>query len=494
MVVDNLPADPILWCKSLPNRPKIIHDSLWGTFELKAHEVALIDTPLIQRLRFIHQTGAVYLTYPSALHTRFEHTLGVMHQASLMCKILRERRGDSQFGVEMEDNLRMAALLHDTGHGPFSHTSEQYFSSLKSIAKLKETEAQFKESGAGEILSSIIIDSEPFRKFIRAINTVFGKNIEPDTLVKMITGTLPPDQLYRSEIIHGPLDADKLDYMHRDGMFSGLKMHVDLDRLYASIDTHSDINDPLNTTRIVGSTAGTSPLTQIMFNKMLLFTGIYHHHKVRAVDCMLWAIFDLAFKRKKKLGGRLIKTPADFLKLTDDLMLIPELTNDNDIKELIVAIRNRRLWKRALTISRRTATDEMVDAKSNKGPFTDFALLQGDEREKIEERRRISDLIWEESKAACKIHEVWLDVPKLPSMNEAARMWIKAPGQAQPETLRDFVPVEQWVELYGTHKWRAHVFCPEAARNSIADAAIAVLRREIGLELKSSARQPVEAT
>src|SRR6185312_12512710 len=229
VVVDNLPKDPLRWCKGLRGREKIVHDSLWGTFKLKPHEVAVIDAPLVQRLRFIRQTGAVYLTYPSALHTRFEHTLGVLHQASEMCRILRERRGPSQFGEETEDNVRMSAILHDTGHGPFSHTSEQYFSSLEIFSKLKSTEAEFAESGAGEILSSLIISSDSFRKFIRTVNTVFDKKIDLDVIRKMITGTLKPDQLYLSEIIHGPLDADKLDYMHRDGMFSGLKMHVDLD-------------------------------------------------------------------------------------------------------------------------------------------------------------------------------------------------------------------------------------------------------------------------
>jgi len=78
-------------------------------------------------------------------------------------------------------------------------------------------------------------------------------------------------------------------------------------------------------------------------------------------------------------------------------------------------------------------------------------------------------------------------------MNEAARMWIKAPGQAEPETLRDFVPVEQWVELYGSHKWRAHVFCPAEVREPVADGAIAVLKKELGLELLPTAKQPADA-
>jgi len=140
-----LPADPAAWCKQY-SAPKIVHDALWGTFQLEAHEVALIDTPLIQRLRYIHQTGAVSLTYPSAQHTRFEHTLGVMYQAGRICSALRARPGESRFGDELTRLARFAALVHDTGHGPFSHTSEQYFSSLPEMAALKRSDIRFRDS------------------------------------------------------------------------------------------------------------------------------------------------------------------------------------------------------------------------------------------------------------------------------------------------------------------------------------------------------------
>src|SRR5690242_16425471 len=163
----------------------------------------------------------------------------------------------------------------------------------------------------------------------------------------MITGNMSDREMYLSEIVHGPLDADKLDYMHRDGLFSGLRMHVDLDRLYASINILSATEDGTKQTRLAGSMAGTSPLAQIMFNKMLLFTGIYHHHKVRAVDCMLWAIFELARSRSTELAGVRLDTIVDYLKLTDDRVLTPDLTVDPDIKQIVNDIRQRRLWRRA---------------------------------------------------------------------------------------------------------------------------------------------------
>jgi uncharacterized protein len=498
-----LPDDPVKWCNERRS-PKIIHDALWGTFELAPHEVALIDTGLIQRLRFIHQTGAVHLTYPSARHTRFEHVLGVMYQAGRMCTALRNRGKrtrtgridyygeDSRFTAPVERQAKLTALLHDIGHGPFSHTSEQFFSSYDEVTVLQR-DPKFRESGAGEILSCLLVQTQKFRSLISAMNEVYEQALSADTAAKMIIGDMDDDSMYLSEIVHGPLDADKLDYMHRDGLFSGLQMHVDLDRLYASITvlkaTVEEDGTPQTMTRLAGSMAGTSPLSQIMFNKMLLFTGIYHHHKVRAVDCMLWAIFELARTRSVDLAGVRLDTIVDYLKLTDDRVLTPDLTDDSDIKNIINDIRARRLWRRALVVSRHTVPREMHDAGVTQGalPFNEVTQLMGNEASKILRRRELARQIWEEAGKPCQAHEVWFDIPKLPSMEEAERMWIEAPGLDTPVKLGQFLPIEEWVDLYGMHRWRAHVFCPAPARAAINAAAIKVLDDEFELKVNPMA-------
>lgn len=480
----NLPEDGRTWCQQY-RRPKIVHDALWGTFQLPEHEVALLDTPLLQRLRCLHQTGAVYLTYPSARHTRFEHTLGVVCQSGRLCEALRrsdqkENRVDRSF----EDNVRYAALLHDTGHGPFSHTSEQFYSSLSAMTEFRSENPQFEKSGGGEILSFLIVQSAAFREFVEIVNEVHHRSLNCDTIGSLITGTTAPSHIFMSEIVHGPFDADKLDYMPRDGMFSGLKMHVDIDRLYHSIRIKSADFHGERQTRIAGHLSGLSPLTQVMFNKMLLFTGMYHHHKVRAVDCMLWAIFSLARDRGRKVGGRTLVSPIDFLELTDDELLIPSLCEDDDIRQLIQDIRNRRLWKKALVIARNTVPDAM---HSNAGDsphalYAGVALLAGDDVEKVNARREIAKDIWETAGKPCQEHEVWFDVPKVPGMTEAKKMWIEAPGQESPRTLDNFIPVDKWVELYGAHQSRSHVFAPATTCARIGEAAITVFKKRFNLD------------
>lgn len=470
------------WCKRF-TEPKIIHDALWGTFSLKSHEVSVLDSPMIQRLRRIHQTGAASLTFPCALHTRFEHSLGVLHHSDRMISALKLNHSeDHRLHEGNLINIRMAALLHDSGHGPYSHTSEQFFSNLSDINAWKDHDARFENSGAGEFLSCLIVESPTFRRFIQQVKSHFKQDINPDLISDLISGNVDPNQRFLAEIIHGPFDADKLDYMHRDGMYSGLKMHIDLDRLYSSIGIMSGNEGGKELTRLAGSMTGTSPLMQIMFNKMILYTGLYHHHKVRSADCMLWAIFNLAIERRAKLGGRRMELTSDFLYVTDDTLLIPDLCDDDEIAALIERVRDRNLWKRALVLARETVS-------TIEGPFTKLSMLGGNEPEKIKRRRAISDLIWEEAGKPCKKYEVWLDVPSQPSVKEGRQMWIRSGDQTVPRLLYEILPVDAWVKLYGTSQWRAHVFAPDEARKKIGFAACKVLKDTFDLDTNDRATE-----
>jgi hypothetical protein len=114
--------------------------------------------------------------------------------------------------------------------------------------------------------------------------------------------------------------------------------------------------------------------------------------------------------------------------------------------------------------------------------YAGIATLAGDDKEKVKRRREIAKEIWTTAGKPCAEHEVWLDVPKLPGMTEAKKMWIMATGQGEPQTLEHFIPVDKWVELYGAHQSRAHVFAPPDVCKVIGDAAIAVFHRIFGLE------------
>ncbi len=497
-----LPSDCRRWCESyIDSGDKIIHDSIWGTFRLTPLEIAVLDTPLLQRLRFIKQTGCTYLTYPSARHTRFEHTLGVMCQSDRMLQHLRRQEANPKLITdEVIRNIRLAAILHDVGHGPFSHTSEQYYSVMNALQKIRLSSNPYGDCDAGEMLSALIVTSKPFRKFAKQLYQSFDQEVDVDSIAKLITGKIDPLNYFRTEIIHGPFDADKLDYMHRDGLFSGLGMQIDLDRLMNSMKIHKCKWRGKVQRRLAGSVSGTTPLEQIMFNKMVLHTGIYHHHKVRACDCMLWAVFERAVKTKKKVGGVKLNSPSDFLKLTDDSLMTADLCEDDSARKIIEDIRTRRIWKRALVIARSTIEEECYEAPdkndpdNEKGPWQEFRNLNGNDPDKFKNRRSIARKIWKKAGEPCAEHEIWLDIPTLPSMQEAKKTWIVLKGNEKPIVLGKIVPIDKWVKQYGIHKYRAHVFCPKDCVDVVSDASSDVLSKEFGLKFKPFAKSFAKIT
>ena len=140
-------------------RSKVIHDSVWGTNRFSWQELVVLDSPIIQRLRDIQQVGLAHLVYPSARHTRFEHTLGVTTIASRVFDALYHRdrgtvrtimravlqmspQGDdeglTQQVMRLRQELRLAALLHDSGHSMFSHASEKVYGTLGLLRKASE--------------------------------------------------------------------------------------------------------------------------------------------------------------------------------------------------------------------------------------------------------------------------------------------------------------------------------------------------------------------
>src|SRR5205807_7664592 len=128
----------------LPVKPyKVIHDHIWGTNRFSWRELVLIDSPIFQRLRGIHQTGLAYYVYPSARHSRFEHSLGVVTVATRVFDAVAQRYAGRLEDVartlstaqkaevtisRWRQELRLAALLHDTGHSLLSHASERVYS------------------------------------------------------------------------------------------------------------------------------------------------------------------------------------------------------------------------------------------------------------------------------------------------------------------------------------------------------------------------------
>src|SRR5437763_858961 len=182
------------------SKGKLIRDAVHGDIEMSSLEVELMDTPEFQRLRGIKQLGTAYLVFPSAVHTRFEHSLGTSWMAYRILQAVRRAEAISQ---DEERLIRVSALLHDVTHIPFGHTLEDERRVLPRHDK----------------------DEERVDYFLR-ISTV-GRILKREGLQDAVIRTLKGDETYRSDIIGGAISADLLDSLARATYSCGLCQYYD---------------------------------------------------------------------------------------------------------------------------------------------------------------------------------------------------------------------------------------------------------------------------
>lgn len=465
--------------------PKVVHDGLWGTLRLPSHETAFTDTPLLQRLRQLHQTGNTLFTYPSTTHTRFEHTLGVVYQADRLGKALLDHGSQFAFAAPDIAHMRLAALLHDVGHGLFSHTSEEVYSQLPVMADLRRMPV-YQSASPHEILSHQILSTASFHDYAHKVAEQYSASIPLDEISGAIVGHSPdPARTFKREILNGPFDADKLDYLFRDGHFSGLPLTVDLDRLFYTV----RIAEVEGTPRLVVTQSGATPLEQILFSKMVLHTTVYQHHKVRACDCMFAGIVE--YMRANGLFMRVRNrridwsSPVHFLWASEaGLLSLGFESRNKQLHHLIHNLYYRRTLQRAMLISRRT-----IRQGDKEDRWDEVQRLATRNPEAAAGRRALAKRIWRKAGKPCMLEEVWVDLPALPNMKTAATTYVLAAddGKSRPIPLNQLFPSDQWIKNYGENKWRGHVFCPPEHTDRIARAAKAIFEDDYGVQVKPEA-------
>jgi HD superfamily phosphohydrolase len=279
------------------------------------NELKIIDTPIFQRLRRIRQLSGAHLIYPGAQHTRFEHSLGVMHIASMAGQALAEKGIVSSDDIQ---NLRLAGLLHDIGHGPFSHLFEEIFEEKRKISH--------EDFGRDIILNTKIGD-------------IISKNgLDKKLITKLAFGDSKLQ--FMNEIISGALSADMMDYLLRDGYFTGAEhAKIDHHRLTHSLDVYKN--------KLALDKSSLVNFETMMISRYQMFKAVYFHKTVRAGEVMLLEAMDLA---EGELGLSSMNLD-EYLKLSDDVILakllnLPEHNSKlKTSKKIAIDYLNRNLFK-----------------------------------------------------------------------------------------------------------------------------------------------------
>ena len=297
-----------------------IIDPIHDFVRVNSNELKIIDTPIFQRLRRIRQLSGAHLIYPGAQHTRFEHSLGVMHIASMAGHALNEKGIVSSDNIQ---NLRFAGLLHDIGHGPFSHLFEEL---------LQKRKMSHEDIGRDIILKTQIGDLISANGFDK----------------KFITELAFGDSKFQfmNEIISGALSADIMDYLLRDGYFTGAEhAKIDHNRLTYSLDVYKN--------KLALEKSALVNFETMMISRYQMFKAVYFHKTVRAGEVMLLESMYLA---EEDLGLSSISLD-EYLKLTDEVILskllnLPERNSKLRMaKKIATDYLNRNLFKSVFEVS-----------------------------------------------------------------------------------------------------------------------------------------------
>jgi len=291
---------------------KVVRDAVHGDIEVGPLEVELIDTPEFQRLRGIKQLGTAYLVFPSAVHTRFEHSLGTSWMARRMIESVRRTHAVT---ADVELTIRVASLLHDITHIPFGHTLEDERRVLQRHDKDEARLNYFlRESRVGRILGREGIQNE---------------------IIDILKGR----KYFASDITAGAISADLLDYLRRDTYFCGLSQNydtrifesfvIDQDRLVMNLEKHGVLRrDAL------------SELVNLLRIRYTLSERVYFHHTKIASGSMISKAVELALQEGLQ--------PEELRSLKDETLfftLQSRFGHETTVRVLVDKLQSRQIFK-----------------------------------------------------------------------------------------------------------------------------------------------------
>lgn len=274
----------------LPNKKKILNDPVYGFVSIPYGIIFdLVEHPYFQRLRRIKQTSLTHLVYPGALHTRFHHAIGALHLTTEALDVLCNKGVD--ISPEEAEALQIAVLLHDIGHGPFSHTLEHTLINVHH-----------------EDLSIL---------FMQRLNEIFNGKL--DRALQIFLDLYPKKFLH--QLVSGQLDMDRMDYLNRDSFFTGVHEGViGYDRIIKMLDVKDG--------ELVVEEKGIYSVEKFLIARRLMYWQVYLHKTVLAAEQML--VQTLQRARELMMQGVKLEGPANLLFFLQQDLTYEDFKNNRD--------------------------------------------------------------------------------------------------------------------------------------------------------------------
>ena len=279
-----------------------INCPLYGFINITPRMGFIIDTPEFKRLHNLRQLGATYLVYPSANHTRFEHSLGVSHLAKKLLLSLKEKNPDKNITDELIELVQIAGLIHDIGHGPFSHLYDDYI--------IGENDMEHEERGI-----------EIFKKMVKENTMPFTEDE-----VTFITSLINPNENAKNNWLfqivankYCSIDVDKIDYIQRDSYHLGFGLSEKYERLI----TMCDIKEFEGNMVLAWPDKLQDEIISLFETRYRLHKKVYCHHTVKSCE---YIITDL-------LNNIIYNSNLEFKYLYDDIISFPFTQTTRELKD-----------------------------------------------------------------------------------------------------------------------------------------------------------------
>jgi HD superfamily phosphohydrolase len=275
-----------------------IRDPVHGSIQINDSEIEILEHPFFQRLRNIKQLGFSEYVFPGATHTRYLHSIGVMHVSTLVFNSLFKDQNSSDI-KRLKETLRLGCLLHDIGHAPLSHSTESVMPNVSALKLPKQFLESVDRQASHEDYTIKSITDSSFTSAFKGVTAEFG--ISPDAVAELVVGETKHPEYFTvkginyfpllHQLVSSEMDCDRMDYLLRDSYFCGVSYgKFDLDWIIDNLKICVEGNRAF----LGISERAISTFDDFLLSRFHMFMMVYFHYRAVCLEQMLLRYFESA--------------------------------------------------------------------------------------------------------------------------------------------------------------------------------------------------------